>query len=144
MYCAKSFQLCPTLCDPMVCSPPGSSVHVILQARILEWVAMPFSRGIFLIQGSNQDLNLCLLGLLHWQRVLYHEHHLLVKLKCWQLLRLDQSQEDKEKQQIERKLKEKNSKNKSKYWENLWKQMCFFEKNKNWIILWHIWSRKNR
>ena len=36
--------LCPTLCDPMGCSPPGSSVHGILQARILEWVAMPFSR----------------------------------------------------------------------------------------------------
>ena len=42
---AKSPQLCPTLCDPMDCSPPGSSVHGILQARILEWVAIPFSRG---------------------------------------------------------------------------------------------------
>ena len=38
-------QLCPTLCDPMDCSPPGSSIHGILQARILEWVAMLFSRG---------------------------------------------------------------------------------------------------
>ena len=37
-------QSCPTLCDPMDCSPPGSSVHWILQARILEWVAMPSSR----------------------------------------------------------------------------------------------------
>ena len=35
-------QLCPTLCDPMDCSQPGSSVHGILQARILEWVAIPF------------------------------------------------------------------------------------------------------
>ena len=43
--CAQSLQLCPTLCDPMDCSPPGSSVHGILQARILEWVAMPSSRG---------------------------------------------------------------------------------------------------
>ena len=42
---AKSLQLCPTLWDPMDCSPPGSSVHGILQARILEWDAMPFSRG---------------------------------------------------------------------------------------------------
>ena len=41
--CAKSIQSCPTLCDPMDCSPPGSSVHGILQARILEWVAMPSS-----------------------------------------------------------------------------------------------------
>ena len=38
-------QLCPTLCDPMDCSLPGSSVHRILQARILEWVAISFSRG---------------------------------------------------------------------------------------------------
>ena len=36
------------LCDPMDCNPPGSSVHGILQARILEWVAIPFSRGSFL------------------------------------------------------------------------------------------------
>ena len=42
---AKSLQLCLTLCDPMDCSPPGSSVHGILQARILECVATPFSRG---------------------------------------------------------------------------------------------------
>ena len=41
----KSLQSCPTLCDPMDCSPPHSSVHGILQARILEWVAMPSSRG---------------------------------------------------------------------------------------------------
>ena len=38
-------QLCPALCDPMDCDPPGSSVHGILQARILEWVAISFSRG---------------------------------------------------------------------------------------------------
>ena len=38
-------QSCPTLCDPVDCSPPGSSVHGILQARILEWVAISFSRG---------------------------------------------------------------------------------------------------
>ena len=38
-------QLCPTLCDPMDCSLPGYSVHRILQERILEWVAISFSRG---------------------------------------------------------------------------------------------------
>ena len=38
-------QLCPTLCNPVGCSPPGSSVHGILQARILECVAISFSRG---------------------------------------------------------------------------------------------------
>ena len=38
-------QSCPTLCDPVDCSPSGSSIHGILQARILEWVAISFSRG---------------------------------------------------------------------------------------------------
>ena len=42
--CARA-QSCPTLCDPMDYSPSGSSVHGILQARILEWVAISFSRG---------------------------------------------------------------------------------------------------
>ena len=42
---AQSLQLWPTLCDPMDCSPPGSSVRGILQAIILEWVAMPSSGG---------------------------------------------------------------------------------------------------
>ena len=42
---AESLQLCTTLCDPMDCSPPGASVCGILQARILEWVAIPFLRG---------------------------------------------------------------------------------------------------
>ena len=42
--CAKLLQSCPTLCNPVDCSPPGSSVHRILQARILDWVAMPSSR----------------------------------------------------------------------------------------------------
>ena len=39
-------QSCPTLCHPMDCSPPGSSVYGILQARILEWIAMPSSRDL--------------------------------------------------------------------------------------------------
>jgi len=51
---AKSLQSCSTLYDPMDCSPPGSSVHGILQARILEWVAMPSSRFLNL----NLDQNL--------------------------------------------------------------------------------------
>ena len=42
--CMLVAQSCPTLCNPMDCSPPGSSVHGILQARKLEWVAIPFSR----------------------------------------------------------------------------------------------------
>ena len=54
--CAKMLQSCLTLCDPMDYSPPGSSIQGILQARILEWVAMPSSRGIFPTQGSNPCL----------------------------------------------------------------------------------------
>ena len=39
-------QSCPTLCNPMNCSPPGSSLHGILQARVLKWVAISFSRDL--------------------------------------------------------------------------------------------------
>ena len=53
---------CLTLCDPMDCTPPDSSVHGILQARILEWVAMPSSKG-----SSWPRDQTCLLPLLHWQ-----------------------------------------------------------------------------
>ena len=59
----KLLQSCPTLCDSMDHSPLGSSVHGILQARILESVAVSSFKGIFLIQG----LNLHLLHLLHLQ-----------------------------------------------------------------------------
>ena len=43
--CVLSLQSCPALCDPTDRSPPGNSVHGIVEARLLEWVAMPFSRG---------------------------------------------------------------------------------------------------
>ena len=58
-------QLYPTLCNPMDYSLPGSSVHGIFQAKILEWVTISFSRGIFPTQGSN-------LRLLHCRWILYH------------------------------------------------------------------------
>ena len=56
-------QLCPILCNPINCSPPGSSVRGVLQVRILEWAVIPFSRGSSLTQGSNP-------GLLHCRRIL--------------------------------------------------------------------------
>ena len=56
---AKSLQSCPTLCDPIDGSQPGSPVRGILQARILEWVAMPSSRDLHTQESS--------LGLLYWQ-----------------------------------------------------------------------------
>ena len=57
-----------TLWDPMDCSLPGSSVHGIFQARVLEGVAISFSRGIFLTQGLNP-------GLLRCRRTLYPPSH---------------------------------------------------------------------
>ena len=56
---------CLTLCDPMDCSPPGFSVHGILQARILKVGCHFLIQGIFLTQGSN-------LSLLHCRQILYH------------------------------------------------------------------------
>ena len=53
-------QSCPILCNPMDCSPPGSSVHGILQARILEWIVIPFSRGIS--KPRDQTLVSCITG----------------------------------------------------------------------------------
>ena len=47
-------QLCPTLCNPMDCSPPGSLVHGIFQAWILEWVEISFSRGSFWPRDQTQ------------------------------------------------------------------------------------------
>ena len=59
---AKSLQSCPTLSDPMDCSPPGSSVHGIFQARVVEWVAIAFSKRklstkklMLLSCGSQED-----------------------------------------------------------------------------------------
>ena len=52
---AKSLQSCPTLCNPIDSSPPGSSVPGILQARILEWVAVSFSRGLRGCSQNNVD-----------------------------------------------------------------------------------------
>ena len=57
-------QSSPALCDSMDCSPPDSYVYGILQARVLEWIAIPFSRGIFPTQGLNSSL-------LHFRQILY-------------------------------------------------------------------------
>ena len=54
-------KLCPTFCDPVDCSPPGFSVHGILQARILEWGAISFSRGSFQPRNQTRVSYMCLL-----------------------------------------------------------------------------------
>ena len=69
---AKSFQSCPALCSPMDCSPTGSSVHGILQARILEWLAMPSSRGSSQSRDRTWLFYISCIGRL----VLYHKCHL--------------------------------------------------------------------
>ena len=58
--CAELLQLCLTLCYPVDYRPRDFSVHGILQARILKWVAILFSKGIFPTQGSNPHA-------LHWK-----------------------------------------------------------------------------
>ena len=69
---SKVTQLCLTLSDPMDCSLPGSSVHGIFQARVLEWGGVgsySLLQGIFLTQGLN-------LGLPHCRQILYCLSHL--------------------------------------------------------------------
>ena len=70
--CAKSLQSCPTLCNPMDCGPPGSSVHGILQARILEWVAISSSRGSSWPKDQTHIYYISCIG----RQVLYHYCHL--------------------------------------------------------------------
>ena len=74
--CVLVTQPCPALFDSMDCSPPGSSAHGILQARILEWIVLPFSRGIFLTQGLNPGL-----WISRW--ILYHLNHEGSPLNDW-------------------------------------------------------------
>ena len=69
---AKTFQSCPTLCDPMDCSLPSSSVHGILQARILGWVAVPSSRESSLPRDQTHISYFSWTG----RQFLYHYHHL--------------------------------------------------------------------
>ena len=66
--CVKLLQSCPTLCNPVVCSPPGSSVPGILRAGIPEWVAMPSSRSLCLYRLSN---------LTHLFHTVYHDLSIL-------------------------------------------------------------------
>ena len=68
--CMLSHFTCPTLCDLMGCSPPGCSVHGILQARILECIVLPSSR-IFRNQGLNPRLCVSCVC----RQVLYHQCH---------------------------------------------------------------------
>ena len=76
---AQLLQSCLTLCGPMDYSLPGSSVHGILQARTLEWVVMPSSRGSSRLRDRTR--NSCT-----GRRALYHEHHLGSPGNLWSSL----------------------------------------------------------
>ena len=78
---AKSLQSCPTLCDPMDCSPPSSSVHGTLQARTLEWGAMPSSRGSSPPRDQAHVSCFSCIG----SQVLYHYRHLVSTKKMWHM-----------------------------------------------------------
>ena len=67
-------QVRPTLCHPMACSPPDSSIHGIFQARILEWASISFPRE------SSWRLNL---GLPHCRQILYHLSHQVSTKRCF-------------------------------------------------------------
>ena len=69
IVCVLVSESCLTLCDPMDSSTSGSSVHGFLQARILEWVAIPFSRG------SSQPGDGTNPSLLHCRKILYYLSH---------------------------------------------------------------------
>ena len=79
---AKLLQSCPALWDPVDCSTPGSSVLGILQARILEWVAVPSSRGSSSPRDGTQVLYVSCSG----RRVLHHRHLLGRIPPCYTIL----------------------------------------------------------
>ena len=97
---AKSLQSCPTLCNPMDCSPQGSSVHGIFQARVLEWVTISFSRGSS--QARDQTRVACIAGrhftvwatreahliwpYIHIYIYIYIHIHTYIHMHCWHLL----------------------------------------------------------
>ena len=83
MCCAKLLQSCPTLCNSMDCSPPGSSVYGTLQARILDWVAISSSRGSSWLRDWTHVCYIICIG----RRVLYHWCHLgsLIVTDRWKL-----------------------------------------------------------
>ena len=67
--CTKPLQSCPTLCDAMDCSPPGSSVHGILQVRVLEWVAVSFSTERKTSLTKYQHFHALRVGLINTQQL---------------------------------------------------------------------------
>ena len=72
---AKSLRSCPTLCDPMDCSLPGSPIHGIFQARVLEWGAIAFS-----VPNATQVLTI---SWTHFRVYLFHDTYYYQSYSCW-------------------------------------------------------------
>ena len=103
LLCVLVALSCPTLCDPMRCSLSGSSFHGILQARILEWIAMPSSKGFswlrdqtlvsctagrFFTTWANREVLLLLVTffqILKVQHLATDEHSMTLMLRLWAL-----------------------------------------------------------
>ena len=84
IHCWVVAQSCLTLCDPMDCRLPGSSVHGILQARILEWVAISSSRGYSQPRDETHVSCVSCMGrqiLYHWVTMLEIDYNLEIKEK---------------------------------------------------------------
>ena len=82
-FCAQSLQSCPTLCNPVDCSPLSSSAHGILQAGILQWVAVPSPRGSSQPRGETRvSCVSCIAGSLPTEPTAKHHYHYSVQLSC--------------------------------------------------------------
>ena len=77
--CVQSLSRIQLFCNPMACSLPGSSVYRIAEERLLDWVAISFSRGIFLTEGLKQHL----LHLMHLRGILYPLSHWGSPIMWW-------------------------------------------------------------
>ena len=95
LFCKNSFlcvltQSCPGLCSPLDCNPPGSSVHGIFKAGILEWGAFSFSRGS---SPPRYGTGISCISYIGW-RTVYHQRHLRSpqnSLRTWQILQMGES-----------------------------------------------------
>ena len=80
--CCLVAQSCSTLCNPMICSPPGSSVHGIFQGRILKWITIPFSRGFSRPRDRTQVSRL---GGRRFNLWATREAHFLYRIQQWRM-----------------------------------------------------------
>ena len=83
--CMRALSEWPTVCSPMDCSPPGSSIHRILQARILEWVAIRFSRGSSRPRDRTQVSHIVSRHFTIWATSCQGIKRIYKKAECWRI-----------------------------------------------------------